>query len=50
VTRSFDLKITMKPLDGDTRKEYVFAQIDREEHAKLSQYLQVRKFYVYIHV
>ena len=40
VTRSFDLKITMKPLDGDTRREYVFAQIDKEEHAKLSQYLR----------
>eukprot|EP00624_Nannochloropsis_granulata_P005174 evm.model.NODE_36432_length_17199_cov_28.734461.7 len=40
VTRSFDLKITMKPLDGDVRREYVFAQIDKEEHATLSQYLR----------
>ena len=31
----------MKPLDGDQRKEYVFAAIPKEEHQNLSDYLRV---------
>ncbi|EWM23164.1 fact complex subunit ssrp1 [Nannochloropsis gaditana] len=40
VTRTFDLRVLLRPLDGDVRREYIFAQIEKEEHANLSQYLR----------